>query len=91
MDHILFQTFKIILSTLLKKDETIANNPPVQIYVNRIKKSIVFSIKTSYKLEILSPETIKLLGSTKKDVDQDRDGGNMSKLESDEVVFYIVI
>ena len=91
MDHILFQTFKIILSTLLKKDETIANNPPVQIYVNRIKKSIVFSIKTSYKLEILSPETIKLLGSTKKDVDQDRDGGNMSKLESDEVAFYIVI
>ena len=91
MDHILFQTFKIILSTLLKKNETIANNPPVQIYVNRIKMSIVFSIKTSYKLEILSPETIKLLGSTKKDVDQDRDGGNMSKLESDEVVFYIVI
>ena len=38
MDHILFQTFKIILSILLKKHETIANNPLVQIYVNKIKK-----------------------------------------------------
>ena len=42
MDHILFQTFKIILSILLKKHETIANNPLVQIYVNKIKKQDCF-------------------------------------------------
>ena len=35
---------------------------------------IVFKIKTSYKLELLSPKTMKLLGSAKKDVDQDKDG-----------------
>ena len=40
---------------IVKKHETIANNPPVQIYVNRIKNRIVFKIKTGYKLESLSP------------------------------------
>ena len=61
MDHILFQTFKIV-----KKHETIADNPPIQICTNKIKNRIVFKIKTGYKLELLSPETMKLLGSTKK-------------------------
>ena len=74
MDHILFQIFKVILSTLLKKHETIANNPPVQIYTNKLKNRIVFEIKTGYKLELLSPDTVKLLGSTKKDIAQDKDG-----------------
>ena len=54
--------------------------------MNRIKNRIVFKIKTDYKLELLSPETMKLLGSTKKDVDQDKDGQNVPKLESVEVV-----
>ena len=61
-------------------------NPLVQIYPNKIKNRIVFKIKTGYKLELLSPETMKLLGSTKKDVDQDKDGENVPKLESVEVV-----
>ena len=74
MDHILFQIFKVILSALLKKHETIANNPPVQIYTNKLKHRIVFEIKTGYKLELLSPDTMKLLGSTKKDIAQDKDG-----------------
>ena len=64
MDHILFQTFKIILNTLLKKHETITNNPPVQISVNKIKNRIVFKIKIHYKLELLSLETLKLSEST---------------------------
>ena len=49
-----------------KKHGTIADNPPVQIYTSKIKNGIVFKIKTGYKLELLSPETMKLLGSTKK-------------------------
>ena len=79
MDHILLQTFKIILSTLLKKHEAIADNPTVQIYTNRIKNRIAFKIKTGYKLELLSPETIKLLGSIKKDDDQDEDRQGVPK------------
>ena len=58
----------------------------MQIYVNRMKSKIVFKTKTGYKLELLSPKTMRLLGSTKKDVDQDEDGEDMPKLESVEVV-----
>ena len=50
----------------IKKHETIANNPSVEIHVNKIKNRIAFKIKTGYKLELLSPEIMKLVGSTKK-------------------------
>ena len=53
---------------IIKKHETLAENPPIQIYPNKIKNRIVFKIKTGYKLELLSPEAMKLLGSTKKDI-----------------------
>ena len=66
---------------IIKKNEAIVNNPPVKT-VNEIKNRIVFKIKTSYKLELLPPETMKLLGSTKKYVDQEKDGENVPKLES---------
>ena len=61
-------------------------NPPVQIYPNITKNKIVFKIKTGYKLELLTPETRKLLGSAKKDVDADKSSENVPKLESVEVV-----
>ena len=51
---------------IIKKHETLVENPPVQIYMNKIKNRIVFKIKTGYKLDLLTPETMKLLGSTKK-------------------------
>ena len=41
---------------IIKKHDTLTENPPVQIYVNRIKNRIVFKIKTRYKLELLTPE-----------------------------------
>ena len=59
---------------------------PVQIYIDKIKTRIVFKIKAGYKLELLSRETMRLLGSTKKDVSQDKDGEDVPKLESAEVV-----
>ena len=71
---------------IIKKQETLTKNPPVRIYVNRIKNRIVFKIKTGYKLELLIPETMKLLGSIKKDVDKDKDGEKVPKLESLKVV-----
>ena len=57
---------------IIKKHETLTGNLPIQIYPNKIKNSIVFKIKTGYKLDLLIPETLKLLGSTKKDVDLDK-------------------
>ena len=71
---------------IIKKHETLTGNPPVQIYPNKIKNRIVFKIKTGYKLELLTPETMKLLGSAKKDADKDEDVENVPKLESVEVV-----
>ena len=40
------------------------HKPPVQIYVNKIKNRIVLKIKTGYKLELLTKETMQLLGSS---------------------------
>ena len=51
---------------IIKKHETLTGNPPVQIYVNRIKNRIVSKIKTGYKFQLLTPEVMQLLGSTKK-------------------------
>ena len=71
---------------IIKKCETLIENPPIQIYSNKIKSIIVFKIKTSYKLELLTPETMTWLGSTKKDADADKNNENVPKLESVEVV-----
>ena len=49
--------------------------------MNQIKCSIVFKIKTGYKLEFLFPKTMTLLGSTKKDADKDKNSQNGPKLE----------
>ena len=71
---------------IIKKHENLIENSPVQIYPNKIKNRIVFKIKTGCKLELLSSETMKLLGGTKKDADQDKDGEDVPKLESVEAV-----
>ena len=54
--------------------------------MDRIKNRIVFKIKTGYKLGLLTPKTMRLLGSTKKAVHKDEDGENVPKVESVEVV-----
>ena len=46
----------------------------------------MFKIKNGYKLELLTPETMKLLGSTKEVVNKDKNGENVPKLETVEVV-----
>ena len=51
---------------IIKKHEALTEKLPIQIYPNKIKNRIVFQIKTSYKLEFLTPKTMTLLGSTKK-------------------------
>ena len=51
---------------IIKKDETLTEDLPIQIYSNKIKNRIVLKIKTGYKLELLTPETMRLLGIAKK-------------------------
>ena len=62
LDHILYQIFKIILINILKNNGEIIDNPSVRIYVNKIENRIIFKIKAGYYLELLTPETMKLLG-----------------------------
>ena len=76
---------------IMKKHVILNDNPSIQIYANKIKNRIVFKIKTGYKLELLTPETMKLLGSTKRVVDKDKNGENVPKLESVEVVLVHLI
>ena len=43
-----------------------------QIYVNEIQNRITFKIKNGYSLELSTPETMKLLGSTKNKITEDK-------------------
>ena len=71
---------------IIKKHETVTENPSIQIYPNKIKNRIIFKIKNGSKLELLTSETMKLLGNTKKVVHKNKNGENVPKLESIEVV-----
>ena len=56
------------------------------IYVNKIENRLTFKIKTGYYLELLTPETMKLLGSGKSKINKDKNGENVPRLEITEVV-----
>ena len=71
---------------ILKKHGENTNKPSVQIYVNKIENRITFKIKDGYSLELLTAETMKLLGSTKSKIAQDKNGENVPHLEITEVV-----
>ena len=51
-----------------------------------MKNRITFKIKTGHYLELLTPETMKLLGSTKSKITKDKTGENVSYLEVTEEV-----
>ena len=61
-------------------------NPSIRIYVNKIENRITFKIKTGYYLDLLTPETMKLLGSTKSKITKDENGENVPHLEITEVI-----
>ena len=56
------------------------------MYVNRIENRITFKIKNGYYLELLTPETMKLLGSTESKITKDKNGENVPHLELVELV-----
>ena len=85
MDRVIYQKYKTI-EYIIKKHETIAETAPILIYANTISNRIVFKIKSGYKLELLSKETMKLLGSTKDVIYSDKNSENVPRLENVEVV-----
>ena len=62
---------------ILKKRRENIDKPSVQIYVNKIKNRITCKIKDGYSLELLTPEKMKLLGSTKSKIIKDKNSENV--------------
>ena len=71
---------------ILKKHGENNNKPSVQIYINKIENRVTFKIKNGYILELLTEETMKLLGSTENKITTDKNGENVPHLEITEVV-----
>ena len=71
---------------ILKKHGENTDKPLIQKYVNKIENRITFKIKNGYSLELLTKETMKLLGSTENKITKDKNGENVPHLETTEVV-----
>ena len=71
---------------ILKKHSESVDNPSIRIYVNKIENKITFKIKNGYYPELLTPETMKLLGSTNSKITKDKNGEKVTHLEIVEVV-----
>ena len=71
---------------IIKKHEIITDISPVLIYVNEINNRIVFKTKSGYKLELLSKQMMKLLGSLTDTTDGDKNSELVPKLESIDLV-----
>ena len=53
---------------------------------NKIENRITLKIKSGYYLKLLTPETMKLLGSAEDKINKDKNGENVPHLEIVEVV-----
>ena len=56
---------------IIKKHETVTNNPSITIYINEIENRVLVEMKTGHYLKLLTPETMKLLGSAKSKITKD--------------------
>ena len=71
---------------ILRKHREDIDKPSVQIYVNKIENRVTFKIKNGYSSKLLTPETMKLRGSTKNKITKEKNGENVPHLEITEAV-----
>ena len=71
---------------ILKKHGENIYKLSLQIYVNKIENRVTFKIKGGYSLELLTSETMKLLGRTENKITKDKNGENVPLLKITEVV-----
>ena len=64
LDH-----FKCVIK---KRDPLLTDSPPIRTYTKKIKSRSTFKAKTVYNPQLLTPETMKLLRSTKNKITQDK-------------------
>ena len=70
---------------IIKNHEAVTNNPSIIIYVNKVDNMIMLKTKTGYYLELLMPERMKLVGSTKCKITKYENGKNVLHSEITEV------
>ena len=71
---------------ILRKHSESVDDPHIEIFVSKIENRITFKIKNGYYLELLTPETMKLLGSTESKITGEKNGENVLHLEIVELV-----
>ena len=71
---------------ILKRHGEDIDNLSVQMYVNKIENRVTFKVKNGYSIELLTSETMKLLGSNENKITKDKNGENVPHLEITEVV-----
>ena len=80
---LLYQIQNYFLDEVIKKNESdVKSNEqsPILIFANRILNRVAFRIKAGYKLELLTNETMRLLG-VGPIIDTTKNGENVPKLE----------
>ena len=70
----------------MKKNNESIDNPPIRIYRKKIENIITFQITIGHYLELLIPETKKLLGSTKNKIAKAKNDKNAPHLELTKVI-----
>ena len=74
------------LEYILKEHSESVDDPSIEIFVSKNENRITFKIKNGYCLELLTPETMELLGSTKSKITGEKNGENVPHLEIVELV-----
>ena len=73
---------------ILKKHNEKIDNLSIRIYVNKLTNRITFKIKTGYYLNLLIPETMKLVGSTGNKITKGKNSENVPHLQFTEVLLF---
>ena len=66
---------------IIQKHEALTDNPPIRIYVNKVQHRMINKIKIGYHFQLLTPETIKIIRSTKSKITKDENGENVLHLD----------
>ena len=71
---------------ILKEHSESVDDPPIEVFVSKNENRITFKIKNGYYLKLLTPETMKLIGSTESKITGEKNGENVPHLEIVELV-----
>ena len=78
---IFYSIYSRLFWIFVKKHGEKNSNLSIRIYINKIEDRIAFRIKTGYYPKLLTPETMKLLGSTKSKITKNENGEKGPNLE----------